>query len=278
MCKNFLCMSIIGRTLNVILGCRSSVIFNHLSNVILGFIPRIHAKHTSLDTRVKPEYDGKGVNISTPEYDHKVMQCGRSMIEMLGVLAIIGVLSVGGIAGYSKAMEKFKINKTIQQITEIAANVQTLYMQQKDFNGLTTETAVQMGVVPDELGTSFYYGTVITHAFGNNVEIGLPWSEDNPNYFQITFWRMTKEACMALATADWNSISSSGVVGIGINDMTSVMYSVTPDNCATIKANYYSGYFTCSKSLPISPAIAAQYCGKQVDSSDFNSFAIIFKK
>ena len=27
---------------------------------------------------------------------------GRSMIEMLGVLAIIGVLSVGGIAGYSK--------------------------------------------------------------------------------------------------------------------------------------------------------------------------------
>ena len=40
---------------------------------------------------------------------------GRSMIEMLGVLAIIGVLSVGGIAGYSKAMEKYKINKTIEQ-------------------------------------------------------------------------------------------------------------------------------------------------------------------
>ncbi len=42
---------------------------------------------------------------------------GRSMIEMLGVLAIIGVLSVGGIAGYSKAMEKFKINKTIDEYT-----------------------------------------------------------------------------------------------------------------------------------------------------------------
>ena len=38
---------------------------------------------------------------------------GRSMIEMLGVLAIIGVLSVGGIAGYSKAMSKFKVNKAI---------------------------------------------------------------------------------------------------------------------------------------------------------------------
>ena len=27
-------------------------------------------------------------------------QSGRSMVEMLGVLAIIGVLSIGGIAGY----------------------------------------------------------------------------------------------------------------------------------------------------------------------------------
>ena len=44
----------------------------------------------------------------------KQKQYGRSMIEMLGVLAIIGVLSVGGIAGYSKAMEKWKINKTIE--------------------------------------------------------------------------------------------------------------------------------------------------------------------
>ena len=41
-------------------------------------------------------------------------QNGRSMIEMLGVLAIIGVLSVGGIAGYSKAMTKYRINKAIK--------------------------------------------------------------------------------------------------------------------------------------------------------------------
>ena len=40
-------------------------------------------------------------------------QCGRSMIEMLGVLAIIAILSVGGIAGYSKAMEKWKVNKSV---------------------------------------------------------------------------------------------------------------------------------------------------------------------
>ncbi len=45
---------------------------------------------------------------------YKNLENGRSMIEMLGVLAIIAVLSVGGIAGYSKAMEKWKINKAIE--------------------------------------------------------------------------------------------------------------------------------------------------------------------
>lgn len=47
------------------------------------------------------------------------------MVEMLGVLAIIGVLSVGGIAGYSKAMHKHNINKTIDWIAEAANNYYT---------------------------------------------------------------------------------------------------------------------------------------------------------
>ncbi len=38
-------------------------------------------------------------------------QFGRSMIEMLGVLSIVGILSVGGIAGFSKAMAKYRMIK-----------------------------------------------------------------------------------------------------------------------------------------------------------------------
>ena len=34
----------------------------------------------------------------------KKQETGRSMIEMLGVLAVIGVLSVGGVYGYTTAM------------------------------------------------------------------------------------------------------------------------------------------------------------------------------
>ena len=53
----------------------------------------------------------------------KKLEQGRSMIEMLGVLAIIAVLSVGGIAGYSKAMEKFKLNKTVSEYSYFIFNM-----------------------------------------------------------------------------------------------------------------------------------------------------------
>lgn len=44
---------------------------------------------------------------------------GRSMVEMLGVLAIIGVLSVGAMNGYSKAMFKYKLNKQAEQMNTV---------------------------------------------------------------------------------------------------------------------------------------------------------------
>ena len=81
----------------------------------------------------------------------KSEQSGRSMVEMLGVLAIIGVLSVGGIAGYSKAMAKFKLSKAMDQISTIVANVRTLYSSQPSYSDLTTEVAIRIGAIPTEM-------------------------------------------------------------------------------------------------------------------------------
>ena len=78
----------------------------------------------------------------------KNAQSGRSMIEMLGVLAIIGVLSVGGIAGYSKAMMKYRINKTIEQITLIAGNVRAFWGPQKNYIGVECYSSGSNGTCP----------------------------------------------------------------------------------------------------------------------------------
>ena len=43
-------------------------------------------------------------------------ESGLSMVEMLGTLAIVGVLSIGGIAGYSYGMDKYRANETINDV------------------------------------------------------------------------------------------------------------------------------------------------------------------
>ncbi len=46
----------------------------------------------------------------------KEFESGRSMVEMLGTLVIIGVLSIGGIAGYSYGMDKYRANTIMNDI------------------------------------------------------------------------------------------------------------------------------------------------------------------
>ncbi len=47
-------------------------------------------------------------------------ETGRSMVEMLGVLAIVGVLSIGGVAGYRYAVDKMNANEIINELRKQA--------------------------------------------------------------------------------------------------------------------------------------------------------------
>ncbi len=78
---------------------------------------------------------------------------GRSMVEMLGVLAIIGVLSVGAIAGYSKAMMKYKLNKQAEGVTMLLANCIPLSKQLPAKNEwkIYTDILPKLNLLPDSI-------------------------------------------------------------------------------------------------------------------------------
>lgn len=42
------------------------------------------------------------------------MQQGKSILEMIGVLAVVGVLSVGGLKAFSQALKQYKANQSIE--------------------------------------------------------------------------------------------------------------------------------------------------------------------
>ena len=80
------------------------------------------------------------------------MCAGRSMVEMLGVLAIIGVLSVGAIAGYSKAMMKYKLNQHAVAVNMLINNVLSIKDKLEhsgDNNVYYNQLLYKMNLLPD---------------------------------------------------------------------------------------------------------------------------------
>lgn len=82
-------------------------------------------------------------------------QIGRSMIEMLGVLAIAGILSVGGIAGYTKAMYKYKLNQVLEQynftFSLIFENMDKWKRAKTDYFYDLSSLWKQMNILPEEM-------------------------------------------------------------------------------------------------------------------------------
>ena len=192
----------------------------------------------------------------------KTNESGRSMIEMLGVLAIIGVLSVGGIAGYSKAMNKFKTNKVADNVSMLVANIKTLYAQQNSYEGLDVDSAISMGVVPDELvsarpndsGT----GGALTNAYNGSVYISAAPSGAGDNAaFYIVFDGLSKEACISLATNDWGSSYSSGLIGM---QATAEEHGNADVEAIVMGCDGGDGIACAGKSMPMDVGDAATAC------------------
>ena len=137
----------------------------------------------------------------------KSEQFGRSMVEMLGVLAIIGVLSVGGIAGYSKAMAKFKYQKGLDQLQTLYSNVMQLFLNQGHLNGLDNVSAIRSGIVPAEMlnGKPATMATEIYNVFNTWVEF---------DSVSIMFNLPDISSCVYFATAGWGDICY-GISGAG---------------------------------------------------------------
>ncbi len=200
-------------------------------------------------------------------------ESGRSMIEMLGVLAIIGVLSVGGIAGYSKAMMKYRINKTIEQITLIAGNVRTFFAPQRNYDGLDFNIIKKAKLVPDEMLELNEDGSIkdINNAFGSHVS--MAGSPVNSKDLFIVLDDITTEACIELVTQDW---SSSSVYSVSIlNDREGgliylsnyglVQFDHTCSKGNNINVRGPSVLIRCDATIPLNEATS--FCGNSAKNS-----------
>ena len=94
----------------------------------------------------------------------KKLQQGRSMIEMLGVLAIIGVLSIGGLAGYTMAMNRHRANTILDYVSRCVVVAQT----NGDGSKLTTGNCA---TILDETMPSFLSTDAKVELSGTDIQV-----------------------------------------------------------------------------------------------------------
>ena len=177
---------------------------------------------------------------------NKIEQAGRSMVEMLGVLAIIGVLSVGGISGYSKAMAKFKLTKVQDQLSMMVMNIRTAYATSPGYPGLTTNLAANNKLVSQEMVAGSSASRSLMHALGGPAEVGAVTANGITNAgFAIVLSGLGKDACVSLASSDWGT---DGMLGITIISTTATLPTTVGNDVKT------------PKDLPISYSDAISAC------------------
>lgn len=184
-------------------------------------------------------------------------QSGRSMVEMLGVLAIVAVLSVGGIAGYSKAMAKFKISKTLDQVSTLVTDIRSLYSGSPDYAGISIPNLTTYEVIPNDMRVGTGAAATAKNAFGGDVLIG-PWngtaSAVANQGFQVIYTGLDATTCIQLASSDWGGSAASGFVGMNVSNAAQAASHADPANswaAGNLPINLNTAAGMCSAATPV---------------------------
>ena len=93
---------------------------------------------------------GAGARMNAPR---SFAQTGRTILEMLAVLALVGVLSIGGLLGYRLVMIRYKANETIHDVMLRATNVPMVW---NDYANLYDYKYIFPELIPNDVNPVGY--------------------------------------------------------------------------------------------------------------------------
>lgn len=130
---------------------------------------------------------------------------GYTMIETIMYVGILIVLG-GVLASYAhKTMDRYKIGRTVQQITELKKAIMHFTATDEDYSNVSIENMVKHYSLPLDMRTGD--SRKAAHALGGMIEIGpashapLLAEDENKNHmFFIKFDNLEKDSCVEILT------------------------------------------------------------------------------
>ena len=135
-------------------------------------------------------------------------ESGRSMIEMLGVLAIMGVITVGAIGMISTAMRTQKRNAVNDEVIQMVTQVRALLGEFDDYSHIDNSTI--FGVI----------GMTNKNPYGGTYALAV--DPANSRQFVVSIDGLSKSDCEYFVTKAWSDsvgyIMSNGKQGGAVGD------------------------------------------------------------
>ena len=116
-------------------------------------------------------------------------ESGRSMIEMVGVLAIMGMLTATAFALISLGINRQKQSRVTDDVVTIVSGVRTLLGDYDDFSNIDNSTIFAAMSVSNK------------NPYGGTYELSV--NRANPRQFVVSINGLSKSDCEALITKAW---------------------------------------------------------------------------
>lgn len=123
----------------------------------------------------------------------KKHESGRSMIEMVGVLAVMGLITAAAFILITSAMRSQKLSRADDDVAALAAGVRLLYNNNTNFEGLTDNALNVLGF------------DKVTTPYGGNYSLGVGKENEPDDRFFISMTTDGDTTCQALENRTWGS-------------------------------------------------------------------------
>ncbi len=140
---------------------------------------------------------------------NKSNQSGRTMIEVIGVLAIIGAVASGIAHLISTMHDRFLLSRIVQQARDLQKVVNNRYAADGDYSEAKNSTLVSERAAPQDM----IDGDELRHAYRGDVTVS-----GTHDTFKISFEGLSNTVCMELATLNWQIGNDSDLISCQIND------------------------------------------------------------
>lgn len=140
-------------------------------------------------------------------------QSGRTIVEMIMVLFLLGTFTVSTMALVSRGIDKYKSSVILSQVREVRKAVSSRYAALGVYTGLTAEIMTKERL----LSANMVNDNKLYHAFKGEIGLSVGNSGGTGRSFKITFPKIPLQNCFDLALIDWATDSTAALVSIKIN-------------------------------------------------------------